>query len=62
VIALVGRALDRSVEPRYEPARAGDIKHSLADISRAERVLGYRILVPFEDGLLRTIDWFRRQL
>jgi nucleoside-diphosphate-sugar epimerase len=62
VIALVGRALGRSVEPHYEPVRAGDIKHSLADISRAERVLGYRILVPFEDGLLRTIDWFRRRL
>jgi nucleoside-diphosphate-sugar epimerase len=62
VIALVGRALGRAVEPRYEPARTGDIKHSLADISRAERVLGYRVLVAFEDGLSRTIDWFRRQL
>jgi len=62
VVALVGQALGRPVEPRYESARTGDIKHSLADVSRAERVLGYRILVPFEDGLLRTIDWFRRQL
>jgi UDP-glucose 4-epimerase len=62
VIALVGQALGRTVEPRHESARTGDVKHSLADISLAERVLGYRVLVPFEDGLLRTIDWFRRRL
>jgi nucleoside-diphosphate-sugar epimerase len=61
VIALVGRALGRPVEARHETARGGDIKHSLADISRAGSVLGYRILVPFEEGLLRTIDWFRRR-
>jgi UDP-glucose 4-epimerase len=60
VIALVGSALGQKVEAQYETTRAGDIKHSLADISRARQVLGYQVLVPFEEGLLRTIDWFRR--
>ena len=42
--------------------RAGDIKHSLADISRAEQALGYRPIVHFEDGLRRTVAWYREQI
>jgi nucleoside-diphosphate-sugar epimerase len=61
VIALVGRAVGRVLEPRYETGRTGDVKHSLADITRARELLGYKVLVPFEEGLLRTIDWFRAQ-
>jgi nucleoside-diphosphate-sugar epimerase len=61
VIALVGRAVGRAIEPRHETARAGDVKHSLADITRARELLGYKVLVPFEEGLLRTIEWFRAQ-
>jgi len=45
----------------YGPERAGDIKHSLADVTLAERHLGYRTLVKFEDGLARTVDWYREQ-
>jgi UDP-glucose 4-epimerase len=39
--------------------RGGDIKHSLADISLAEKHLGYKPKVNFEDGLKRTVDWYR---
>jgi UDP-glucose 4-epimerase len=46
-------------QPRYGPERAGDVKHSLADISKAEAGLGYKPLVDFEDGLRRTVDWYR---
>ena len=45
--------------PLYGPERAGDIKHSLADISLAEKQLGYQTLVKFEDGLSRTVDWYK---
>jgi UDP-glucose 4-epimerase len=45
--------------PLYGPERAGDIKHSLADISLAEKHLGYKTLVNFEDGLARTVEWYR---
>jgi UDP-glucose 4-epimerase len=46
-------------EVKYGPERAGDVKHSLADISRAEQHLGYRPKVDFEEGLSRTIEWYR---
>src|ERR1700740_2681839 len=48
-----------SGKPKYSPEREGDIKHSLADISRAERQFGYRPKVDFEEGLKRTVEWYR---
>lgn len=47
------------VEPAYGPARSGDVRDSLADISRARTVLGYEPLVSLEEGLTKTIDWYR---
>jgi len=48
-----------SGKPKYEAERSADIKHSLADISKAEAHLGYKPKVNFEDGLRRTVDWYR---
>lgn len=45
--------------PIYAPARAGEIRHSYADISLARTKLGYAPHVPFEDGIKRTLEWFR---
>jgi len=45
----------------YAPERAGDVKHSLADLSRSEKQLGYKPLVNFEEGLRRTVEWYRGQ-
>lgn len=45
--------------PRYEATRAGDVRHSLADISQAEKLLGYRPLVGLAEGLKHTVDWYR---
>jgi nucleoside-diphosphate-sugar epimerase len=50
-----------SGSPSYATERGGDIKHSLADISAAEAHLGYKPTVNFEDGLRRTVDWYRSQ-
>jgi UDP-glucose 4-epimerase len=49
-----------SGQPKYGPERGGDIKHSLADISKAEAGLGYRVKVDFEEGLRRTVEWYRK--
>jgi UDP-glucose 4-epimerase len=49
-----------SGEAKSAPERGGDIKHSLADISKAEVHLRYRPKVNFEDGLRRTVDWYRK--
>jgi nucleoside-diphosphate-sugar epimerase len=46
-------------EPQYGPERGGDIKHSFADISKAETALGYKTVVNFEEGLRRTVEWYR---
>lgn len=46
---------------KYSPERAGDIKHSLADITHAQKHLGYKVLVNFEEGLRRTVEWYKTQ-
>jgi len=45
-------------DPHFEQARAGDVKHSWADISAAERELGYSVQVSLEDGLRQTVAWY----
>jgi nucleoside-diphosphate-sugar epimerase len=47
---------------KYGPARGGDVKHSLADVSKAEAGLGYRPTVDFEEGLRRTVEWYRKEI
>jgi UDP-glucose 4-epimerase len=44
---------------KYGPERGGDIKHSLADISKAEAALHYEPVIDFEEGLRRTVEWYR---
>jgi UDP-glucose 4-epimerase len=48
-------------QPKHGPERSGDIKHSLADISKAETGLGYKPIVHFEEGLRRTVEWYKAQ-
>jgi UDP-glucose 4-epimerase len=45
--------------PEYQQPREGDVKHSLADISQAHEAMGYRPSVGFEEGLRRTVDWYK---
>jgi len=51
--------LGASIEPIYEDVRAGDVRDSQADISKAQRLLGYHPVVRFEDGLEKTVAWYR---
>lgn len=48
-------------QPIYGPARVGDVRDSLADISAACKTFGYQPLVGFEEGLRRTVEWYREQ-
>jgi UDP-glucose 4-epimerase len=48
-----------SGKPRYAEPRTGDVKHSLADISRAKAAFGYEPTVNFEEGLRRTVEWYK---
>ncbi len=47
------------IEVRHGPERAGDVKHSLADIDKARNLLGYDPKVDFKEGLAKTIEWYR---
>ncbi len=53
---------DTQIEATYLPPRKGDIKHSLASIERARSDLGYEPQVSFEEGLRRTVAWYRERL
>jgi len=46
---------------KYGPERGGDIQHSLADITQAQKHLGYKVLVNFADGLRPTVEWYKNQ-
>ena len=56
------QALGVDIEPNFGPERAGDIKHSNADISKARNLLGYDPGWSFEDGIKAAIDWYKENL
>ena len=49
-------------EVKFGPKRAGDVTHSIADISRSQSHLGYKPLVDFKEGLHKTVDWYRSEM
>jgi UDP-glucose 4-epimerase len=59
VAGAIEKAIGHPVERRHEEARAGDVKHTKADIDKARSLLGYEPLVGFAEGMARTVEWFR---
>ncbi len=59
--SLIEKHTGRKLPLIRRPARVGDIKHSQADIKKAREILKYKPVVEFEEGLIRTIDWFKTQ-
>jgi nucleoside-diphosphate-sugar epimerase len=53
------RLIGADVRPKYTAPRTGDVRDSQADIAKARTLLGYEPLVPFEEGLKKTVDWYR---
>ncbi len=62
IIAMINKLLGKDVKPIYADARAGDVKHSLADITAAQNLIGFDPIVSFADGLELAIDWYRNNL
>jgi UDP-glucose 4-epimerase len=58
LISALNRILGTDLEPAFGPPRTGDVKFSKADIRRTRSDLGYDPEVPFEDGLLKTVEWY----
>ena len=62
VIDMVNELLGKNIQPIYTDPRPGDVKHSLADITLAEKLLSYKPKVPFKQGLQKAISWYRDNL
>lgn len=62
LMAALNRSLGTEIEPVYEAPRAGDIRDSMADISLANRVLGYVPSIDLQEGLDRSIQFYRNML
>lgn len=59
LVATLNELLETDIDPRYDDPRPGDVRHSMADISKAKELLGYEPAVGFEEGLERTIAAMR---
>lgn len=55
------KILGKDIKPVFGPRRAGDVKHTLADISKAKKILKYHPLVNFDGGLKNTVKWFLKE-
>jgi len=61
LVNALNRQLGTQIEPTHAPARAGDVRHSCADITQARQDLGFAPQVDFEAGLAWTLEWYRQQ-
>lgn len=62
IYRAIADALSKEIEPEFGPERAGDIRHSHADIGKARRLLGYDPDYSFQDGIQLAIAWYRENL
>jgi nucleoside-diphosphate-sugar epimerase len=59
LVSTLNRILGRSIVPVFGPPREGDVRDSQADVTKARRLLDFETRVSLEDGLRRTVAWFR---
>ena len=62
IIAMINDTVGKNVKPNYTDPRPGDVKHSLANITLAEQIIGFKPVVTFSEGLQKAIDWYRENL
>lgn len=60
LISILKEITDRDIDPVYADPRKGDVRHSLADISRAQKMIGYQPIVDLNQGLRKTIQWMQK--
>jgi len=61
IIKMLNEIAGTNIKPKYDKARLGDVKHSLADINLAGKLIGYKPKVRFKEGLRRTFGWYGRK-
>ena len=62
IIDMINELLGKNVKPTYTAPRPGDIKHSLADITLAKKLIAFKPEISFRQGLEKAIDWYRKNL
>ena len=62
IIGMINKLVGKNVKPIYAPSRAGDVKHSLADITLARKTIGFNPAISFQQGLEKAIGWYRDNL
>lgn len=62
LVAILNDVLGTQIVPAHTAPRPGDVRHSLADITAAQEIMGYRAEVDFEEGLRRTVAWYRARM
>jgi len=62
LISYLNKFLGTDITPEYSAERVGDVKHSLADISLAKRLIGYEPQVSFVHGLRKAVEWYKMNL
>jgi len=62
IINMINASVGKSIKPIYTDPCPGDVKHSLADITAAKKLIGYKPIVQFEQGLEKAIRWYRDNL
>jgi UDP-glucose 4-epimerase len=60
LVAELNQLTGQQLQPRFEPARPGDIRTSLADVTAAREAFGYQVLTGWQEGLRRTLEFYRR--
>jgi len=61
LVALLNKIIGKNIQPKHLPIRAGDVFHTSADIARISAKIGFKPLVNFEEGLEKTVAYFRRK-
>lgn len=61
IVKSLNRMLHSGLKPQYSPRRPGDVRKTYADISKMRRLLKIKEIVQFEDGLQRTVEWFKNR-
>ncbi len=62
LVSLLNKIMKKNIQPIYHPSRPGDVLKTLADISQAKKIIGYKPKTSFRKGLVKTVEWFRHNL
>jgi nucleoside-diphosphate-sugar epimerase len=60
LLKVLNVILGTTIEPEFGPSRKGEVKHSLADISLARNRIKYDPTIKWKEGLVKTVEWYKR--